>query len=105
VGTNAFVQVADLEYRWLAINQAAANEFERISARDPEWSQHARPARVAARASGRLKRSSRALAGEEFTAIEEFGDPERDRRAYECVTTPCVIATATASVLISSSTM
>ena len=26
---------------------------------------------------------SRALAGEEFTAIEEFGDPSRDRRAYE----------------------
>ena len=26
---------------------------------------------------------SRALAGEEFTAIEEFGDPARDRRAYE----------------------
>jgi len=29
-GTNAFVQVADLEYNWLAINRAAANEFERI---------------------------------------------------------------------------
>ena len=26
---------------------------------------------------------SRALAGEEFTEIGEFGDPERDRRAYE----------------------
>lgn len=26
---------------------------------------------------------SRALAGEEFTAIEEFGDPSLDRRAYE----------------------
>ena len=26
---------------------------------------------------------SRALAGEEFTAIDEFGDPARDRRAYE----------------------
>jgi signal transduction histidine kinase/CheY-like chemotaxis protein len=25
----------------------------------------------------------RALAGEEFTAIEEFGDPSRDRRSYE----------------------
>ena len=29
-GTNAFVQVADLEYRWLAVNRAAADEFERI---------------------------------------------------------------------------
>ena len=26
---------------------------------------------------------SRALSGEEFTAIAEFGDPARDRRAYE----------------------
>ena len=29
-GTDAFVQVADLDYRWLAINRAAADEFERI---------------------------------------------------------------------------
>ena len=28
--TNAFVQVMDLEYRWLAVNRAAADEFERI---------------------------------------------------------------------------
>ena len=38
----------------------------------------------AARASGRGKAVwSRALAGEEFTAIGEFGDPARDRRFYE----------------------
>src|SRR3954468_11336330 len=29
-GTNAFVQVVDREYRWLAINRAAADQFERI---------------------------------------------------------------------------
>src|SRR6476620_9945908 len=29
-GTDAFVQVADLDYRWLAVNRAAADEFERI---------------------------------------------------------------------------
>jgi hypothetical protein len=29
-GTDAFVQVADLDFRWLAINKAAADEFERI---------------------------------------------------------------------------
>ena len=28
--TDAFVQVADLDYRWLAINKAATDEFERI---------------------------------------------------------------------------
>ena len=34
--TNAFVQVADLEYRWLAINRAAAVEFERIFGKRPD---------------------------------------------------------------------
>ena len=29
-GTDAFVQVADRQFRWLAINHAAAREFERI---------------------------------------------------------------------------
>jgi PAS domain S-box-containing protein len=29
-GTDAFVQVADPEFRWLAINQAAIREFQRI---------------------------------------------------------------------------
>ena len=29
-GTDAFVQVSDLNYRWLAINRAAVDEFERI---------------------------------------------------------------------------
>ena len=29
-GTDAFVQVANLDFRWLAINKAAADEFERI---------------------------------------------------------------------------
>ena len=29
-GTDAFVQVCDMNYRWLAINKAAADEFARI---------------------------------------------------------------------------
>ena len=52
-GTNAFVQVADLEYRWLAVNKAAADEFERIFGKRPRGGrEHARPARVAAGAAG-----------------------------------------------------
>ena len=84
-GTGAFVQVADLEYRWLAINRAAADEFERIFGIRP---------RVGDSMLDLLSRQpnhqaavravwSRALAGEEFAAIEEFGDPARERRAYE----------------------
>ena len=83
--TNAFVQVMDLDYRWLAVNRAAADEFERIFGTRP---------RVGLRVFDLLVDQpdnqaavtavwSRALAGEEFTAIEEFGDPSRDRRFYE----------------------
>jgi signal transduction histidine kinase len=83
--TGAFVQVADLEYRWLAINRAAADEFERIFGTRP---------RVGVSMLDLLERQpqhqaairavwSRALAGEEFTEIAEFGDPSRARGAYE----------------------
>ena len=84
-GTDAFVQVADLEFRWLAINQASADEFERIFGVRPKVGDSMldiladRPEHQAAvRAVW-----SRALAGEEFTEIGEFGDPAHDRRFYE----------------------
>ena len=83
--THAFVQVADVEYRWLALNGAAADEFERIFGVRPKVGASMldlladQPQHQAA-----IKAVwGRALAGEEFTAIEEFGDPARDRRAYE----------------------
>ena len=84
-GTNAFVQVADLEYRWLAINRAAADEFERVFGVRPRVGDcmldvlASQPEQQAA-----VKAIwQRALGGEEFTAIHEFGDPSRDRRSYE----------------------
>jgi len=84
-GTNAFVQVADLEYRWLAINKAAADEFARIFGKRPKVGASMlevladQPDHQAA-----VKAIwSRALAGEEFTAVQEFGHPMRDRRFYE----------------------
>jgi signal transduction histidine kinase len=84
-GTNAFVQVADLQYRWLAINRAAADEFERIFGVRPRVGDSMldtladQPVQQAA-----VKEVwSRALSGETFTATEEFGDPSRDRRSYE----------------------
>jgi len=84
-GADAFVQVVDLQYRWLAINRAAADEFERLFGTRPQVGAcmldllAEQPAHQAA-----VKAVwSRALGGEEFAAIEEFGDPARDRRAYE----------------------
>ena len=84
-GTNAFVQVVDLEYRWLAINNAAANEFERIFGVRPRAGESMLDLLAAQPDSQREVKAawSRALAGEEFTDVGEFGDPARDRRAYE----------------------
>lgn len=83
--TRAFVQVADLDYRWLALNSAAADEFERIFGVRPRVG-----ASMLDLLAGQPEHQAaveavwgRALGGEEFTAIEEFGDPARDRRAYE----------------------
>ncbi|GAA4713219.1 PAS domain-containing protein [Sphingomonas lutea] len=84
-GTDAFVQVADLNYRWLAINRAARDEFERIFGVRPQIGDsmldvldHAPEHRKAVQAAW-----GRALAGEEYTEVGEFGDPSRDRRHYE----------------------
>jgi len=84
-GTDAFVQVAGLDYTWLAINRASANEFERIYGVRPKVGDNMldlladRPEHQAnVRAVW-----GRALAGEEFTQIAEFGEPTRDRRYYE----------------------
>ncbi|HEV2569349.1 MAG TPA: PAS domain S-box protein [Sphingomonas sp.] len=84
-GTDAFVQVVDAEFRWLAINRAAADEFDRIFGVRPVVGQSMLEVlgdqpehRDAVRAVW-----SRALAGESFTEIGEFGDPGRDRRFYE----------------------
>ena len=84
-GTDAFVQVADLEYRWLAINRAAANEFERIFGKRPKVGANMLDLLASQPEHQAAVRAvwSRALAGEEFTEIGEFGDPALDRRAYE----------------------
>lgn len=83
--TDAFVQVADLDYRWLAINRASADEFERIFGVRPRIGASMldiladQPEHQAA-----VKAVwGRALAGEEFTEVGAFGDPIRDRRHYE----------------------
>jgi PAS domain S-box-containing protein len=84
-GTNAFVQVVDMQYRWLAINRSAADEFERIFGKRPRIGVGMLDV-LADQPSHRSAVQaiwSRALAGEEFTAVEEFGDPSRDRRFYE----------------------
>ena len=84
-GTDAFVQVSDLNYRWLAINRAAVDEFERIFGVRPKTGDNMLEL-LADRPNHQRDVKAiwgRALAGEEFTEIGEFGDSARDRRAYE----------------------
>jgi len=84
-GTDAFVQVVDLDYRWLAINAAAAAEFERIFGVRPKVGDSMLDLLAAQPDSRREVQAvwSRALAGDQFTDIAEFGDPALARRAYE----------------------
>ena len=84
-GTDAFVQVVDLGYRWLAINRSAAHEFERIFGVRPRVGDNMLELLAAQPDHQRAVQAvwSRALSGEEFAAIDEFGDPTRDRRSYE----------------------
>ncbi|URW76448.1 PAS domain-containing protein [Sphingomonas donggukensis] len=84
-GTNAFVQVADLDYRWIAINRAASDEFERLFGVRPSVGAsmldllHDQP-------ENRAKVHavwSRAVAGEEFVEVGDFVDIDGGRTAYE----------------------
>ena len=84
-GTNAFVQVADLGYNWLAINRASAVEFERLYGVRPRVGDnmlallaHRPQQQAAVRAVW-----GRALAGEEFTTVSQFGDPALEQHYYE----------------------
>jgi PAS domain S-box-containing protein len=84
-GTDAFVQVADRQFRWLAINKAAADEFERIFGVRPTVGQSMLDALADKPEHQEAVRAvwSRALDGQEFTEVGEFGDPGLDRRFYE----------------------
>jgi len=92
--TDAFVQVADMDLNWLAINRAAADEFERIFGIRPKIGDNmlklleGQPEhRAGVEAIWR-----RALAEDAFTEMDEFGDPSLDRRYYEMRFRPLVDA-------------
>ncbi|BCM21826.1 blue-light-activated protein [Mesorhizobium sp. J8] len=83
--SDALVMVVDLEYRWLAINRTAADEFERIFGWRPEVGTNMSDL-IAGRSENKAAIKglwSRALGGEEFTTIEALGNPGRDQRHYE----------------------
>jgi len=83
--TDAFVQVADMELNWLAINRAAATEFETIFGVRPKVGDNMLALLAHLPEEQAMVRHvwSRALAGEAFTQVESFGAPDRERRYYE----------------------
>ncbi|MCO6050469.1 PAS domain-containing protein [Mesorhizobium sp. RP14(2022)] len=83
--TDAFVQVVDPNFRWLAINKAAANEFEQIYGVRPEVGQSILEALAPYPDHQAAIRGpwQRAINGEEFTLISEFGHSAHARRFYE----------------------
>jgi PAS domain S-box-containing protein len=83
--TDVMVMALDRDYRILAINRANIDEFERVSGVRPQVGDNmldllaGQPEQqAAARAAW-----ARALAGEEYTVIESYGDPSRARSDYE----------------------
>jgi PAS domain S-box-containing protein len=83
--TDALIGLLDPGYRFLALNRAYADEFERIYGLRPDvgdclldllagMPEHLAAARAV---------WGRALAGEEFTLVETFGDEARARPCYE----------------------
>ena len=84
-GTNAFVQVMGSDHRWLAINRASADEFDRIFGVRPQVGGTLVDVLAALPDELAVAQAfwTRALSGEEFVETAEFGAPGRDRRWYE----------------------
>ncbi len=73
-GADAYVQVTDLEGRWLAINTAAADEFDRIFGQRPVIGEKLLDMLPTSEA-GLRRLWIRALEGEEFTHEGSYGAP------------------------------
>jgi PAS domain S-box-containing protein len=83
--TDALIQVLDLNFCIMAINRATADAFERIFGLRPKVGDNLLSL-LDDRPEHRdtvKKHWGRALAGEEFTVVDEFGDLTLDRRFYE----------------------
>ena len=84
-GSDAFVQVAGTDFRWIAINEAAAREFERIYGVRPRAGQHMLDLLDGMPAQREAVRAvwQRALDGEAFVETGQFGAPGLVQRHYE----------------------
>lgn len=79
------VQVLDLDYRWLALNSSCVRDYERLFGARPSVGDSLLEllADQPEQRAEALAVWSRALGGEAFTQVAEFGDPRLGRRCYE----------------------
>jgi len=84
-GTDALILVADMTYRLLAINRAGIQAFEQVYGVRPQVGDdlldllaHSPSSQAEVR-----KAWGRALNGDPYVAIQEFGDTDRGRRSFE----------------------
>jgi PAS domain S-box-containing protein len=83
--TDAFIQVLGLDYRLLAVNRASAAAFQRMFGKRPAVGMNILDVldeHPAERATTQTL-WARALAGEAFTVVQEFGSVSGTRRFYE----------------------
>ena len=83
--TDAFVQALDLDFRIIAVNRASAREFEQVYGKAPEIGDDLLDLLADLPEEQARVRSlwERALAGEAFTHVEQFGNPGLAQRSYE----------------------
>lgn len=79
------IAALDNDFRYIALNSAYKNEFREIFGIEVELGMTlgGAMAHVPGDQATALELARRAMAGEEFTAEQEFGDPSRRRRVYE----------------------
>ena len=83
-GSTAAILVCDLDGCILAINSANVDAFERVYGRRPKPGDNLLDLIAVPEERSRVARTwGRALAGEEFVVVDEFGDPGLERVAFE----------------------
>ena len=88
--TDAFIQIVDSNYDFLAINRANADEYQRVFGSRPRVGDNLLDILSPHPEQRDLARThfARALAGETFTVTDEFGDPARGQCWYEITFSP-----------------
>ncbi len=83
--TDVMIMASDLDFTILAINKAAADEFELVYGIRPTVGDHILDLLAGQPEHQAQVRAAwgRGLAGEEFTVVAAYGDPDRARPSYE----------------------